>query len=89
MAIELSFAEKLAQREIEQGTVHISLWAQALKAANGKTDLAKTHYMRLRADALSKDAPALLLQQIRTGIARDNKPAADYFSAKDLKKPGI
>jgi hypothetical protein len=87
LATERSFAEKLAQLEIAQGTVHMSLWAQALRAANGKAELAKSHYMTLRADALSKEAPALLLKQIRTGIARDNKPLADYFSAKDLKKP--
>lgn len=64
------------------------LWAQALQAANGKTDLAKSHYMTLRVAALSKEAPALLLKQIRAGVAQDNKPLADYFSAKDLKKPG-
>ena len=83
----LSFAEKLAWLEIEQGTVRVDLWAEALKSAQGDTALAKEHYMRLRSAALSKEAPALLLKQIRSGIAQDNKPPPDYFSAKDLKKP--
>jgi hypothetical protein len=81
------FSERLALREIEQGTVHVELWAQALIKAKGQTELAKSHYMQLRAAALSKEAPALLLKQIRSGIAKDNEPLADYFSAKDLKKP--
>jgi hypothetical protein len=80
------FSERLALREIEQGTVHVELWAQALKQANGQADLAKSHYMRLRAAALSKEAPALLLKQIRKGLAEDAKLPADYVSASDLKK---
>lgn len=82
-----SFSDKLAQREIEQGAVHLGLWAQALQKARGDQAVAKTLYMRLRSDALSKQAPALLLKQIRTGLAKDRQQAADYVSAKDLKKP--
>lgn len=80
------FSERLALREIEQGTVHVELWAQALKKANGQADLAKAHYMQLRAAALSREAPALLLKQIRKGLADDAKLPADYVSASDLKK---
>jgi hypothetical protein len=43
-----SFSDKLAQREIEQGAVHLGLWAQALQKARGDQAVAKTLYMRLQ-----------------------------------------
>ncbi len=45
----------IAEEEINKGQINKSLWSQALVKANGKEELRKVEYMKLRAKQLRKE----------------------------------
>jgi len=78
--------EELALREIEQGTVRLDLWQQAISSAGGDKALARSTYIRLRTESIQGDIGYLMAKHIRSALAKDARRAPDFKSARDLSK---
>ena len=78
--------EELVLRELEQGTVHLDLWQQALASAMGDKALAKSTYIRLRTESIQSDIGKMMAKHIRSALAKDARRTPDFKSARDLSK---
>jgi hypothetical protein len=60
-------------RELEEGIKHDALWLQALSESKLDPKATKLRYIVLRSQAIQNDMQGLLINQIRSAVAKDKQ----------------